>query len=56
MTQVNDHQHSRLDAFVPILNPNELEEAIIGTLVGEAITLQVIRNGNTLTLGPQNLE
>ena len=58
--QVNDlvigYQHSRLNLFVPILNPNELEEAIIGTLVGEAITLQVIRNGTTITLGPQNLE
>jgi hypothetical protein len=32
------------------------DEAIIGTWVGEGITLQVIRSGNLIILGPENLE
>jgi S1-C subfamily serine protease len=58
--EVNDliigFKHSRLDDFVTILNPAELEEAILGTRIGEAITLQIIRNKAVTELGPQNLE
>ncbi len=50
------YKHARLSEFIPILNPFELDEAIIGTRVGEGITLQVIRSGNLIILGPENLE
>lgn len=49
-------QNARLEEFIPILNPHELEEAIFGTRVGESITLKIIRNSDLETLGPEDLE